>query len=52
MHYLNYLELSMVWYSLGADYIENAASNYTSIVARGLLPSNAPVLLCVYEAVA
>jgi hypothetical protein len=32
--------LSMEWYSLGADHIENTASNYTSIVERGPLHSN------------
>jgi hypothetical protein len=42
--YLEFTELfgilSMGWYSLGADHTENTASNCTSIVARGPLPSN------------
>jgi hypothetical protein len=39
--------------TLNYAYIQQyTAYNYTSIVVRGLLPSNATVLLRVYEAVA
>jgi hypothetical protein len=34
------IEISLAWCSLGADHIENTASNCASIVMRGRLPSN------------
>jgi hypothetical protein len=42
------LELSMAWYSLGADHIENTASNCASIVTSGRLPSNVSSTCCVF----
>jgi hypothetical protein len=44
------IELSLAWYSLGADHIENTASNCASIVTWGRLPSNiSSIVACLWS---